>query len=88
MPCSERPLRCGRVCGQLLPCGRHRCTQTCHQPGECSACPNEGPRTCPCGKVSKQFITTQVMEGRKRGLVGSVCAMWLAFNATLLSCIL
>lgn len=29
---------CGRVCGRLLSCGRHRCERTCH-PLDCGACP-------------------------------------------------
>jgi hypothetical protein len=50
LPCHERGFQCARVCGARLACGRHSCERTCHS-GPCGACPSEGRRTCPCGKV-------------------------------------
>ena len=29
---------CGRVCGKVLACQRHRCDRVCH-PGDCGVCP-------------------------------------------------
>ena len=49
--CSQRDLRCDRVCGKVLACGRHKCEKVCHD-GSCGGCPMEGLRLCPCGKVS------------------------------------
>ena len=51
LPCSLRDFRCDRVCGKVLACGRHKCEKVCHD-GSCGGCPMEGPRLCPCGKVS------------------------------------
>lgn len=51
LPCSQSDFQCERVCGRGLPCGRHRCERVCHE-GACGGCPMEGPRLCPCGKVS------------------------------------
>jgi NF-X1-type zinc finger protein NFXL1 len=43
------PLQCTRVCGKLLDCGRHRCSEVCHS-GPCGGCELAGPKACPCGK--------------------------------------
>ncbi len=51
LPCSQRDFRCDRACGKVLACGRHKCEKVCHD-GSCGGCPMEGPRLCPCGKVS------------------------------------
>ena len=40
-----------QVCGKLLSCGHHHCQLICHA-GGCGHCPNDGERTCPCGKRS------------------------------------
>jgi len=50
LACSERDWSCGRVCGELLPCGRHRCEKGCHA-GPCGTCGLEGERRCPCGRA-------------------------------------
>ena len=44
-----RVLQCTRVCGALLDCGRHSCTEVCHA-GPCAPCQLAGPKACPCGK--------------------------------------
>ncbi|KAK7196535.1 transcription factor-like protein [Novymonas esmeraldas] len=50
-PCTtETSFGCGSVCGKMLRCGKHACTQRCHA-GECPPCPMDpaSVRTCPCG---------------------------------------
>ncbi len=49
--CKDLPFQCGQVCGRRLDCDHHTCQAVCHQ-GACAHCPLQGPRTCPCGKVS------------------------------------
>ncbi|WVQ85287.1 hypothetical protein IAT38_007452 [Cryptococcus sp. DSM 104549] len=36
--CSQERVSCGQPCGELLPCGYHRCLKSCHRPGECDPC--------------------------------------------------
>lgn len=45
-------LSCGRVCGKLLLCGKHFCTETCH-PRDCSGCLRIETVRCYCGKENK-----------------------------------
>lgn len=48
VPCFLEGLSCGRPCLRDLPCGQHRCQQTCHA-GECpSQAASRGPCTQPC----------------------------------------
>ena len=49
--CKDLPFQCGQVCGRQLDCGHHSCQAICHT-GKCGSCPLQGPRSCPCGKVS------------------------------------
>lgn len=53
VPCELTPYRegwsCGEVCGELLPCGVHRCQRKCHA-GLCGACPHELHVHCYCGQ--------------------------------------
>jgi hypothetical protein len=37
LPCTDDVTPCGDTCGRLLSCGRHKCTQRCHQ-GACGSC--------------------------------------------------
>ena len=55
LPCTQRDWQCARVCGKSLGCGRHTCQETCHA-GACASCPLQGPRSCPCGKVSSSGV--------------------------------
>ena len=52
--CQDLPFQCGQVCGRQLDCGRHTCQEVCHK-GDCGLCPLQGPRSCPCGKVSIKY---------------------------------
>jgi hypothetical protein len=47
-PCAV-PYSCEQLCGKRIKCKNHTCQLVCHS-GACSGCPNEGVRTCPCGK--------------------------------------
>ena len=49
-----------QVCGALLSCGHHCCQKVCHG-GECGRCPNDGERTCPCGKKSKRLHVQEMI---------------------------
>lgn len=46
---------CGAVCGELMPCGKHQCTRTCHE-GLCGACEELVLARCYCGKIQKQIV--------------------------------
>ena len=60
LPCSQRDFQCDRVCGKVLACGRHKCENVCHD-GSCGGCPMEGPRLCPCGKVSESMHMSMIL---------------------------
>eukprot|EP00054_Salpingoeca_dolichothecata_P028604 m.218839 g.218839 ORF g.218839 m.218839 type:complete len:853 (-) comp26271_c0_seq1:99-2657(-) len=47
--CHARNYSCGSVCGQLLACGTHRCTRTCHE-GDCPPCSKQSTQSCACGR--------------------------------------
>eukprot|EP00397_Hematodinium_sp_SG-2012_P006567 GEMP01006601.1.p1 GENE.GEMP01006601.1~~GEMP01006601.1.p1 ORF type:complete len:882 (+),score=184.98 GEMP01006601.1:86-2731(+) len=52
VPCSEaHNFSCGRVCGKMKPCGKHRCEQECHA-GACTEC--ETIVTCACGHTTAE----------------------------------
>lgn len=56
MVCSDkREFRCDNLCGNLLPCGNHYCTKTCHALKNESSVPEraEPCEDCdlPCQKV-------------------------------------
>lgn len=48
--CNESSWRCDKVCGRKFTCNIHLCEQVCHKVGDCSKCPLEQNRTCPCKK--------------------------------------
>lgn len=48
--CNESLWSCEKVCGRKFTCNIHFCEQVCHKVGDCSKCPLEQNRTCPCGK--------------------------------------
>ena len=48
----ENGWSCGEVCGDLLPCGRHTCQQSCHG-GLCGICDIPTRSICYCGKTQK-----------------------------------
>jgi transcriptional repressor NF-X1 len=47
-------LSCGDVCGGILNCRIHNCTENCH-PGECGKCVVLNSVPCRCGKESRDF---------------------------------
>ncbi|XP_059473634.1 NF-X1-type zinc finger protein NFXL1 [Neocloeon triangulifer] len=55
-PCASPAWQCEKVCGKILSCGNHNCSDVCHRPGQCGPCPRSGKRTCPCGKSHVQNI--------------------------------
>ncbi|XP_066537752.1 transcriptional repressor NF-X1 [Hoplias malabaricus] len=52
--CSQtESLRCEQVCGALLTCAEHCCTQVCHQ-GLCQPCQLRVQQVCYCGVVHRE----------------------------------
>lgn len=52
--CSQaESLRCEQVCGALLNCAEHPCTQICHQ-GLCPPCQLRVQQVCYCGVVHRE----------------------------------
>ncbi|KAK7868185.1 hypothetical protein R5R35_003052 [Gryllus longicercus] len=45
--CSNRFWSCGSVCGKLLKCGKHMCSEICHE-NECPPCLDESIQYCDC----------------------------------------
>ncbi|KAJ1666634.1 FKBP12-associated protein [Coemansia sp. RSA 1646] len=43
---------CEAVCGEMLGCGKHTCTQACH-PGLCQPCGHQEDQLCYCGKHTR-----------------------------------
>lgn len=73
LPCQERHFQCTRVCGKVLPCGRHKCDQVCHA-GSCGGCLFEGQRCCPCGKT----IYSDMACDEKAPTCGETCGKKLS----------
>ncbi|KAH8324012.1 hypothetical protein KR074_006983 [Drosophila pseudoananassae] len=40
-------------CKQLLACGKHKCNQECHRPGQCPPCNSKSLQPCECQRESK-----------------------------------
>lgn len=60
--CSEtnygKGWSCQEICGDLLPCGEHTCSQPCHS-GLCGGCDIPIPSFCYCGKTKKDMPCDQ-----------------------------
>lgn len=54
---------CGNVCGELLPCGVHRCQRKCHN-GLCGDCDITIHATCYCGQTEADIVCSEA-EPRK-----------------------
>lgn len=66
LKCDEVAPLCGGTCGKLLPCGRHHCTEHCHQ-GPCpQACRAMVTKSCRCGKTRKQVVCHQELTCEKK----------------------
>ncbi|VVT45802.1 uncharacterized protein SAPINGB_P000898 [Magnusiomyces paraingens] len=53
LPCiltSYSGWQCNNICGELLPCGMHKCQKKCHQ-GLCGDCSEKINATCYCGET-------------------------------------
>lgn len=50
--CLDPIPTCSQVCGRSLPCGMHRCKETCHV-GDCSPCLVLVSHKCWCGSTSR-----------------------------------
>ncbi|KAH6853425.1 hypothetical protein B0I37DRAFT_420271 [Chaetomium sp. MPI-CAGE-AT-0009] len=54
----EKAWSCQDRCGDLLSCGEHECTQTCHS-GRCDPCEIPMPSRCYCGKEQRDIPCSQ-----------------------------
>lgn len=53
-PCWFAEARCGLPCGKTLKCGTHKCTKSCHRPGDCEDSGIRGSHCAqPCLKTKK-----------------------------------
>ena len=52
---------CSQICDEVMPCGIHKCPQTCHE-GLCGACEVEVLAKCYCGKVEKTILCNEQEE--------------------------
>lgn len=46
---------CGKICEDLLPCGKHTCPRPCHE-GLCGACEAKVDAKCYCGRAESQLL--------------------------------
>lgn len=68
VPCPLTPYgtgwSCDLVCGDIMPCGLHKCTEKCHS-GSCGECNEQVNAICYCGKH------TAVMDCKDRNFAKS-----------------
>ncbi|CAD6188192.1 unnamed protein product [Caenorhabditis auriculariae] len=50
---SKIVMKCEKVCGKMLKCGNHRCTNVCHS-GDCDSCNERVFQVCYCGKENRE----------------------------------
>ncbi|GLJ39714.1 hypothetical protein SUGI_0811910 [Cryptomeria japonica] len=73
--CLDPVPTCSEVCEKLLPCGKHKCINSCHQ-GICPPCLVSVDHKCRCGSSSRKvscWKTTSVTEDNKEFLCEKVC---------------
>jgi transcriptional repressor NF-X1 len=58
---------CGKICGDLMPCGEHHCERGCHE-GLCGSCEVLVDSRCYCGKVEKSLPCSEREEQRESNL--------------------
>lgn len=58
LPCTEDIPTCGSTCDKELACGRHNCTQQCHN-GSCGTCRQMVTKKCRCGKRERSVLCSQ-----------------------------
>lgn len=75
--CSESPILCGEICGKLLECKIHHCTQTCHI-GSCSSCEEIVSQKCHCGKATRDLPCTADTSCEKNYSCQQLCEKVLA----------
>ncbi|KAG7525568.1 transcriptional repressor NF-X1 [Solea senegalensis] len=67
---TSQPMRCGqatvlqcdKVCGALLNCAEHSCTQVCHT-GACQPCQLQVQQVCYCGVTTRKALCGTDKEG-------------------------
>uniref|UniRef100_A0AAV2LAF3 Transcriptional repressor NF-X1 n=1 Tax=Knipowitschia caucasica TaxID=637954 RepID=A0AAV2LAF3_KNICA len=67
---TSQPVRCGqasvllcdRVCGSMLGCGKHSCSQVCHS-GPCEPCQIQVDQVCYCGVGARKVLCGTDREG-------------------------
>ncbi|XP_026556817.1 transcriptional repressor NF-X1 isoform X1 [Pseudonaja textilis] len=48
-------IQCTNICGNVLNCGKHNCTQICHS-GKCLPCELTVKQVCYCGSTSREVL--------------------------------
>jgi len=64
---GTKKFSCGKVCGKLLACGKHRCTKTCHA-GACSPC-SRSPASYTIGE-GEGSVKRKIKEGEEEKKIG------------------
>ncbi|KAM3860345.1 transcriptional repressor NF-X1 [Diretmus argenteus] len=63
MRCGQATvLKCDKVCGAVLNCAEHTCTQVCHS-GACQPCQLQVQQVCYCGVTSRGVLCGTDKEG-------------------------
>lgn len=61
--CTDAIPTCGSVCGKVLLCGNHYCTEKCHT-GPCAVCDSKVSLTCPCGSTQQKLYCRNAKDFR------------------------
>ncbi|XP_034109724.1 NF-X1-type zinc finger protein NFXL1 [Drosophila albomicans] len=51
--CLDKSWQCQQTCQALLACGKHKCNQKCHRPGQCPPCTSKSSQPCDCKQETK-----------------------------------
>eukprot|EP00927_Polykrikos_kofoidii_P043078 TRINITY_DN37138_c0_g1_i1.p1 TRINITY_DN37138_c0_g1~~TRINITY_DN37138_c0_g1_i1.p1 ORF type:complete len:1075 (+),score=167.67 TRINITY_DN37138_c0_g1_i1:244-3468(+) len=67
--CGMAKFSCGKICGQTLACGHHKCSRACHD-GECGRCETKVVCACPCGRKKKLLPCADVADFQCESVCG------------------
>lgn len=71
LPCvmtSYNGWSCGKICNELLPCGKHKCKRRCHD-GLCYDCDTKIESKCYCGQTEKELECAYLREKKCSKLI-------------------
>ncbi|XP_039126857.1 LOW QUALITY PROTEIN: NF-X1-type zinc finger protein NFXL1-like [Dioscorea cayenensis subsp. rotundata] len=70
--CLDPIPTCSQVCSKLLPCGVHRCGETCHA-GDCPPCLAKVEQKCRCGSSTRTVECFRMLEETNKFVCEKPC---------------